>query len=107
MKTRAEIKRNLHQLIDKAENDDLLDIVSQILKSSVPEMEGALFNQLSPEEKEKLYAAYDERFDKLKLIDVEILRQRLFQWREKLEQHRKPGAISMRLFYTSMNPLVF
>jgi hypothetical protein len=51
MKTRAEIKRNLHQLIDKAENDDLLDIVSQILKSREPKIEGALLNQLSPEEK--------------------------------------------------------
>lgn len=74
------IKDNLHLLIDKIDNDDLLEIVYKILNASNKGTDGGLMRSLSEEQKKELYASYDESLDESNLIDLNELRAKHSKW---------------------------
>ena len=83
MRKSIRIKDNLHSLIDKIDNDDLLEIVYKILNSRNKGTEGELIRSLSEEQKEELYESYDESLDESNLIDLNELRAKHSKWFEK------------------------
>ena len=83
MRKSIRIKDNLHSLIDKIDNDDLLEIVYKILNSRNIGTEGELIRSLSEEQKKELYESYDESQDESNLIDLNELRAKHSKWFEK------------------------
>ena len=80
MRKSIRIKDNLHSLIDKIDNDDLLEIVYKILNSRNKGTEGELIRSLSEEQKKELYESYDESLDESNLIDLNELRAKHSKW---------------------------
>ena len=80
MRKTIKIKDDLHSLIDKTDNDNLLEIVYRILDSKGGDKEGELINSLSPDQKKELYEAYDESFDEANLIDLQKLKAKHSKW---------------------------
>ena len=80
MRKSIRIKDNLHSLIDKMDNDDLLEIVYKILNSRNKGTEGELIRNLSEEQKKELYESYDESLDESNLIDLNELRAKHSKW---------------------------
>ena len=83
MRKSIRLKDNLHSLIDKIDNDDLLEIVYKILNSRNIGTEGELMKSLSQEQKKELYESYDESQDESNLIDRNELRAKHSKWLEK------------------------
>ena len=83
MRKSIRIKDNLHSLIDKIDNDDLLEMVYKILNSRDKGTEGELIRSLSEEQKKELYESYDESLDESNLIDLNELRAKHSKWFEK------------------------
>jgi hypothetical protein len=83
MRKSIRIKDNLHSLIDKIDNDDLLEMVYKILNSRNKGTEGELIGSLSEEQKKELYESYDESQDESNLIDLNELRAKHSKWFEK------------------------
>ena len=80
MRKSIRIKDNLHSLIDKIDNDDLLEIVYKVLNSRIKGTEGELIRSLSEEQKKELYESYDESLDESNLIDLNELRAKNSKW---------------------------
>jgi hypothetical protein len=80
MRKSVRIKDNLHSLIDKIDNDDLLEIVYEILNSRNKGAEGELIRSLSEEQKKELYESYDESLVESNLIDLNELRAKHSKW---------------------------
>jgi len=70
-------------MIDKVNNDDLLEIVYQLLKSKGSDKEGQLLNKLTLEEREELYKAYDESLEDSNLVDLDQIKKEHSKWQEK------------------------
>lgn len=83
MRKSIRIKDDLHSLIDKIDNDDLLEMVYKILDSRNKSTEGELIRSLSEEQKKELYESYDESQDESNLIDLNELRAKHSKWFEK------------------------
>ncbi len=80
MRNSIKIKADIHSLIDKLENNDLLEIVYQLLNSKNHQKEGELVSNLSPEQKKELYLAYGESLDDSNLIDLDNLKAKHLKW---------------------------
>ena len=78
-----DLKDNLHSLIDKIEDKELLAIIYQLLNSKGEEKNSNLLEQLTAQQKKELYEAYDESFDDSNLIDLEQLKSKHSRWFEK------------------------
>jgi len=83
MRKSAQIKDDLHSLIDKIDNNDLLEMVYQLLESRNKNTEGELIKNLSEEQKIELYKSFDESQDESNLIDLDSLRAKHSKWFEK------------------------
>ena len=83
MRKSVRIKDNLHSLIDKIDNDELLEMVYQLLNSRNKNTEGELIRGLSEKQKKELYESYDESHDESNLIDLDKLRAKHSKWFEK------------------------
>ena len=83
MRKSIRIKDDLHSLIDKIDNDDLLEMVYKILDSRNKSIEGELIRGLSEQQKKELYESYDESQDESNLIDLDKLRAKHSKWFEK------------------------
>ena len=83
MRKSVRIKDNLHSLIDKIDNDELLEMVYQLLNSRNKNTEGELIRGLSENQKKELYESYDESHDESNLIDLDKLRAKHSKWFEK------------------------
>lgn len=83
MRNLAEIKKDLHSLIDKVDNDELLEVVYQLLNSKASDKEGELLKDLTIEQKKELYQAYEESFNESNLINLENLKVKHLKWFEK------------------------
>ena len=78
-----DIKDSLHNLIDKIDNPDLLQMVYQLLNSKRSNKAGELLNTLTENERKDLYEAYDESLDDANLIDLKDIKSKHSKWREK------------------------
>lgn len=83
MNRSIEIKNHLHQLIDKINNNDLLEMVYELLNSKTVEKEHELIDKLTIQEKEELYKSYDESFDDSNLIDLDKIKDKHSRWGDK------------------------
>ena len=83
MNKTLKIKNGLHAMIDKIENEELLEFVYQLLDSRSSEKEGALLNRLSVQEKQELYEAYEDSQDNANLLDFDEIKKKHSKWREK------------------------
>ena len=83
MRKSIRIKDNLHTLIDKIDNEDLLEMVYKILDSRSKNVEGELIRSLSEEQKKELYESYKESLDESNLIDLYDLKAKHSRWFEK------------------------
>jgi len=83
MRKSVQIKDDLHSLIDKIDNNELLEMIYQLLDSRNRQTEGELIKSLSEEQKKELYEAYDESYDESNLVDLEKLRSKHSKWFEK------------------------
>jgi hypothetical protein len=83
MKNAAQIKDNLHSLIDKIDNDALLELVYELLDSKNSSKEGELINSLSEVQRKELYESYEDSQDESNLIDLEQVRAKHSKWLEK------------------------
>jgi uncharacterized radical SAM superfamily Fe-S cluster-containing enzyme len=77
------IKDDLRILIEKIDNDELLEMVYQILDSKRSEQDEDLINNLTVEERKELYQSYDESLDDSNLIDLDAIKEKHSKWREK------------------------
>ncbi len=80
MRKTIKIKDDIHSLIDKTENDELLEIVYQLLDSKGSDKEGELVKNLTSGQKKELHDAYDESFDEANLIDLQKLETKHLKW---------------------------
>lgn len=83
MNKTLKIKNSLHAMIDTIENEELLEFVYQLLDSRSSEKEGALLNELSVQEKQELYEAYEDSLDNANLLDFDEIKKKHSKWREK------------------------
>ena len=77
MSNPQKIKRDLNSIIDRINNEELLEIVYQILESKEENKEGELLQKLTVAEKEELYQSYDESIDKKNLVDLDQVKKDL------------------------------
>ena len=59
----AELKSNLHQLIDGIQNKNLLESILALLTERKSSKTGALWNSLSDEQQQEVLDAYEESED--------------------------------------------
>ena len=72
------IKDSLHKLIERSNNEYLLDIVYQVVNRDAG-TEGTII-PLTEEQQKELDQAYQESLDKLNLIDFEDLKEKNAKW---------------------------
>ena len=64
----VELKSNLHQLIDGIQNPTLLESLYEILSSIMDTKEGALWGELTDDQKQEVLDEYKESEDSENLI---------------------------------------
>lgn len=67
----AELKSHLHQMVEKIEDERLLQAILSLLKESQNSEESSRWNSLTEEQKKEVLAAFDESEDEANLIDDE------------------------------------
>ena len=83
MRNPHKIKSDLHSLIDKISNDDLLEMVYQLLESKGSNKDGELLGKLTLEEKKELYKAYDESLEDTNLVDLDQIKKDHSKWQDE------------------------
>ena len=78
MDNKQKIKDSLHKLIERSNNEYLLDIVYQVLNRDAG-MEGTTI-PLTEEQQKELDQAYQESLDESNLIDFEDLKEKNAKW---------------------------
>ena len=71
-----ELKSDLHKILDKIENEQLLRTLYDFLKQREHAQEGHIWKTLTDEQKDELYLSYKESEDEKNLIDWETLRKK-------------------------------
>lgn len=69
--TAMELRANLHKVIDRIQNEELLHSIYDFLKTRENTQTGELWTSLTNDQKEELLASYEESEDDDKLISNE------------------------------------
>jgi uncharacterized beta-barrel protein YwiB (DUF1934 family) len=64
-----ELKSDLHKILDKIENEQLLRTIYDFLKQRENTQEGQIWNTLTEEQKNEVYLSYKESHKDKNLID--------------------------------------
>jgi len=64
-----ELKSNLHKIVDKIDNEQLLRAIYDFLKQRENSKEGQIWKTLSEEQKREVYLSYDESDGDNSLVD--------------------------------------
>lgn len=67
----AELKLNLHKIVDRIEDERLLRAIYSFLNERENSEEGRIWNSLTEEQKKEVLQAYEESEDDPNLIDDE------------------------------------
>jgi len=70
-----ELKSNLHKILDKIENEQLLRTIYDFLKQRKDAVEGEIWNTLTDEQKREIYLSYQESENDNNLIDWEDVKK--------------------------------
>ncbi|MCZ8215982.1 MAG: hypothetical protein O9262_07065 [Cyclobacteriaceae bacterium] len=71
-----ELKSDLHKIVDKIENEQLLRAIYDFLKQGENEQEGQIWKTLTEEQKNEVYLSYKESQDDKNLIDWETVKKK-------------------------------
>jgi hypothetical protein len=71
-----ELKSELHKILDKIENEQLLRTIYDFLKQNENVEEGQIWNTLTEEQKKEVYLSYEESQDDKNLIDWEQVKKK-------------------------------
>lgn len=71
-----ELKSDLHKILDKIENEQLLRAIYDFLKQRENSVEGQIWKTLTEEEKKEVYLSYEESKDDKNLIDWEDVKKK-------------------------------
>ncbi len=71
-----ELKSDLHKILDKIENEQLLRTIYDFLKQSEDAKEGQIWKTLTEEQKKEVYLSYEEFQDDKNLIDWEAVKKK-------------------------------
>lgn len=64
-----ELKSDLHKILDRIDNEQLLRTIYDFLKQSENAQEGQIWKTLTEEQKKEVYLSYEESNDDENLID--------------------------------------
>lgn len=70
-----ELKADLHKILDRIENEQLLRTIYDFLKQRENADEGQIWKLLTDEQKKAVYLSYEESQDDKKLIDWDALKR--------------------------------
>jgi len=70
-----ELKSDLHKILDKIENEQLLRAIYDFLKQRENSVEGQIWKTLTEEQKKEVYLSYEESKDDNNLIDWEDVKK--------------------------------
>lgn len=77
------IKHELHQLIDRVDDEAVLARYLGAISSEVSGEVPDFWNDLSPQEQADILDGYEESNDETKLIPQDVIKQRYAQWLSK------------------------
>lgn len=70
-----DLKSNLHRIVDKIDNEQLLRVVYECLKQRTSSREGQIWASLTDEQKNEVYLSYQKSEDDENLISWEEIKQ--------------------------------
>jgi hypothetical protein len=70
-----DLKSDLHKILDKIDNEQLLRAIYDFLKRRENSMEGQIWKTLTKEQKEEVYFSYEDSKDDNNLIDWEDIKK--------------------------------
>jgi len=73
----VELKSDLHKILDKIENEQLLRTIYDFLKQNENEAEGQIWKTLTEEQKQEVYLSYEESQFNKNLIAWEHVKKKL------------------------------
>lgn len=71
-----ELKSNLHKILDKIDNEQLLRVLYDFLKERENSVEGQFWKTLTEEQKKEVYLSYEESEDDNNLINWEDVKKK-------------------------------
>ncbi len=71
-----ELKSDLHKILDKIENEQLLRTIYDFLKQGENSEEGQIWKTLTEQQKKEVYSSYEESEVDTKLIDWESIKKK-------------------------------
>lgn len=71
-----ELKSNLHKILDRIDNEQLLRAIYDFLKQRENAEEGQIWKTLTEEQKKEIYLSYEESNDDNNLIDWEDVKKK-------------------------------
>ena len=71
-----ELKSDLHKILDKIENEQLLRTIYDFLKQGEDAEEGQIWKTLTEEQKKEVYLSYEESQDDKNLIDWDTVKKK-------------------------------
>lgn len=75
-----DLKKDIHLLIDKIENESLLEHFYALLLQSIEKKKDVLWDQLSKVEQEQVLLSFDESFNEANLISHQEVRNKYAKW---------------------------
>jgi bifunctional N-acetylglucosamine-1-phosphate-uridyltransferase/glucosamine-1-phosphate-acetyltransferase GlmU-like protein len=72
----VEMKSDIHKILDKIENEQLLRTIYDFLQQSENAQEGQIWKTLTEEQKREVYSSYEESQDDKNLIDWEEVKKK-------------------------------
>ena len=71
-----ELKSDLHKILDKIDNEQLLRAIYDFLKQRENSVEGQIWKTLTEDQKKEVYLSYEESKDDNNLIDWEDVKKK-------------------------------
>jgi len=71
-----ELKSDLHKILDRIENEQLLRTIYDFLKQREDAQEGQIWQTLTDEQKQEVYLSYEESQNDKNLIDWEVVKKK-------------------------------
>ena len=71
-----ELKSDLHKILDKIENEQLLRTIYDFLKQSEDVKEGRIWKTLTEEQMKEVYLSYEESQDDKNIIDWDTVKKK-------------------------------
>lgn len=71
-----QLKSDLHKIVDRIENEQLLQTIYDFLKMQEQSEEGAIWKSLTEEQKNDVYLSYTESQEERNLVDWETVRKK-------------------------------